>query len=405
MPAAKEYAPEPGSDESTEESGESSDTGVEEEQEPFSRNLSGGTTQSTATPQPPKPKFVRPRGYMLAVGVVLAVCAGAVNTTAFKTLGDPGGFVSHVTGSTTKVGIELENYLADRKPAEQWMRQVGLIFSFVFGAFLCGLLVDKNELHFGKSFYGVALVGNSALLCTTAFLGHEATDGGVRQYWALVCAAVACGLQNAMCTSHFGAVVRTTHVTGTATDIGSTAGRILAILLRRRCKKSRLTEIDVAEIDADKTKLLILLLMFFGFFLGAFFGAYLSNWHDTYAFFVPAAITGTTGLVYALFRDMLKKAFKEYLNKDEIMEEVRDVEHEVEHALEELAEIRQKAAADPTFRETAEDAAIKHVASGLKKTLAEIKQVEADLVHAPDPETVVTRTASRHTHTSPTPPV
>jgi uncharacterized membrane protein YoaK (UPF0700 family) len=343
---------------------------------------------------PPPPKFVRPRGYMLAVGAGLAVCAGMVNSIAVKTLGT---VVSHVSGSVTLVGVELEHYFEGESQVPHWQPAALCVVCFIFGAFLCGLLVDKNELHFGKSFYGVALMGNSLLLVAAAVIG----DSESRQFfehaqshteYASYCAAVACGLQNAMCTSHFGAVVRTTHVTGTATDIGSTAGRVCAILIKRRFRISQLTYIDKAEIDADGTKLLILIMLFTGFLVGSWFGAFLAEWHSTLAFLIPASITGVVGFVYCLFREQLKKAWNEWANRDEIEKEMEEVEHDVEHALQELVEIKRSMSA-PT---TAEREGLRHVTANLKHALKEIKHIECELVHAPDPETKAVRHTKSH---------
>jgi uncharacterized membrane protein YoaK (UPF0700 family) len=350
-------------------------------------NLSGSSSRGKSDEdKPTKEKkdskaqftFVRPRAYMLVVGCLLAVCAGTVNSIAVKILGSK---VSHVTGSVTEVGVQLEGILHGGDEDSTWYKAALLVVFFIIGAFLCGLLVDKNELHFGKAFYGNALMGNSALLIAAAFIGHE--EGTHMQDYATYCAAVACGLQNAMCTSHFGAVVRTTHVTGTATDIGSTAGRVCAILMKRGCRRRRLTSLDKAEIDADGTKLVILLLMFLGFLNGTLFGAFLAEWHSSYAFLVPAAITGTVGFVYVLFRRNLKKCFKEWSNRDEIEQEMEEVEHEVEHALEDLDKITRNLTSATT---TAEQAGIRHVAANLMHVLEEIKRIEADLVQSPDPE-------------------
>lgn len=78
--------------------------------------------------------------------------------------------------------------------------------------------------------------------------------------WLPVClVAAALGLQNAMCTSHFGAIFRTTHVTGTVTDIGSTLGRISIIYLRKGCRRSRLSDVELAEVGVDRRKLAVLL--------------------------------------------------------------------------------------------------------------------------------------------------
>jgi uncharacterized membrane protein YoaK (UPF0700 family) len=331
---------------------------------------------------------------MLAVGAGLAVCAGTVNSIAVKTLGT---VVSHVTGSVTKVGVQLEYYFDDDdQEAPDWDQAALLVVFFIFGAFLCGLLVDKNELHFGKSFYGVALMGNSLLLVAAAVIG----DSESRQFfehaqshteYASYCAAVACGLQNAMCTSHFGAVVRTTHVTGTATDIGSTAGRVCAILIKRRFRISQLTLHDKAEIDADSTKLLILTMLLTGFLVGTWFGAFLAEWHSTFAFLVPASITGAFGFVYCVFRNQLKKAFKEWANRDDIEKEMEEVEHEVEHALQELDELKRSMSVQHIT--SAEQEGLRHVTANLKHALQEIKHIESELVHAPDPETTSVRHA------------
>ena len=60
--------------------------------------------------------------------------------------------------------------------------------------------------------------------------------------------AAACGLQNAMCTSHFGGIVRTSHVTGTVTDLGSILGRISMIYLRKSWGQRQLNEIEAGVL-------------------------------------------------------------------------------------------------------------------------------------------------------------
>jgi uncharacterized membrane protein YoaK (UPF0700 family) len=238
---------------------------------------------------------------MLAVGAILSACAGMVNVIVFQEI--PGTFVTHQTGSLAKTAMEMEGVHMVREFDPQSASEHALvILSFVFGAFLCGLVIDKNTVHFGgNSFYGVALIGNSALI----FGAMAALPGRGAAYLA----AMACGLQNAMCTSHFTAVVRTTHVTGSFTDIGSTSGRIVAILLRRRCGR-RLSKVDKAELWVDGTKLLMLLLLCAGFFLGCFSGAYLQTHLAKAALIVPAAITGTMGFAYTFTYGLMMRLFK-----------------------------------------------------------------------------------------------
>ena len=146
-----------------------------------------------------------------------------------------------------------------------------LVFSFLLGAYTCGLLIDKNQVHFlGKAFYGLALVLNSSLLVTAAFIPGRLLP---------VClVSAACGLQNAMCTSHFGAIIRTTHVTGTMTDIGSTFGRISMIYLRKGCRRSKLNDVERAEVGVDARKLGVLFGLWSFYFMGGLFGVYMETW-------------------------------------------------------------------------------------------------------------------------------
>lgn len=42
---------------------------------------------------------------------------------------------------------------------------------FLFGAFLCGLIIPKGQIHLGgKALYGTALLGESVLLMVAAFI-------------------------------------------------------------------------------------------------------------------------------------------------------------------------------------------------------------------------------------------
>ena len=214
----------------------------------------------------------------MGFGWCLAACAGAANTIAFKSWHL---YASHVTGSTSAMAFRLEGYhqgewgsetgkfwcrlfifksnkylcyflgliafrqwLPKQKEQESLKEACLLVLSFLVGAYACGLLIDKNQVHFmGKAFYGLALVLNSSLLSFAAFVPGRLLP---------VClVAAACGLQNAMCTSHFGAIIRTTHLTGTVTDIGSTLGRISMIYLRKGCRRSRLDHVERAEVGVD----------------------------------------------------------------------------------------------------------------------------------------------------------
>jgi len=265
--------------------------------------------------------FKRPAVWVLVFGWVLAICAGFVNAVSFRSWGL---YVSHVTGSTAAVGLRIERVHSGRQQFGELGDALWLVFAFLVGAFACGLLVDKNTVHFlGKAFYGAALVGNSLLLVAATIVSSRLASACF--------AAAACGLQNAMCTSHFGAVVRTTHVTGTVTDIGSTLGRMAMIFVRNGCTLSRLNVLEKAEVGVDARKLLVLLPMWCSFLIGCIAGAYAENALRHYAMLLPAGFTFTLGSCYLLFRQVLKDYFKGLARKD-LKADVKDVQDAFAHA-------------------------------------------------------------------------
>eukprot|EP00929_Paragymnodinium_shiwhaense_P094120 TRINITY_DN5456_c0_g1_i1.p1 TRINITY_DN5456_c0_g1~~TRINITY_DN5456_c0_g1_i1.p1 ORF type:complete len:477 (-),score=109.70 TRINITY_DN5456_c0_g1_i1:660-2048(-) len=253
-----------------------------------------------------------PSQYVLIVGVVLAGCAGFVNATAFLTCG---GFVSHVTGTTSKLGLALEGYYTEDGQVARVLESLFLLVSFLVGAVLCGMLVSRNEVHFGTSAYGIALCVNSVLLLVAVGIFDITTPSGWPVYFqakwlALYLQSAACGLQNGMCTAHFGAVVRTTHLTGLTTDSGLTIGRLLSILIRARCNKRNFRKLDWAEVNVDLKKLLVFASLFAGYVLGVCSGASLSAVLSIHALFIPAFITGCGGLTYSVLKANCLEAFQ-----------------------------------------------------------------------------------------------
>ncbi|CAJ1346804.1 unnamed protein product [Effrenium voratum] len=261
--------------------------------------------------------FQRPKFWVMGFGWCLAACAGAANVIALKSWNL---YASHVTGNTSAMAFRLEGYHQGEFGSETFREAFFLVFSFLVGAYTCGLLIDKNQVHFGgKSFYGLALLMNSCLLVEAAFIPGRLLPA------CLV--AGACGLQNAMCTSHFGAIVRTTHVTGTVTDIGSTLGRISMIYLRKGCRRSRLDDIERAEVGVDARKLAVLFGLWSFYFVGGLVGIYMENLipgPPTRALLVPAFFTGSLGLFYVAFRQLLKEALMDYIKR---LEEARLQSH------------------------------------------------------------------------------
>lgn len=148
-------------------------------------------------------------------GAALAATAGYVNATGY--LGTAHRGLTHVTGQVTQLGIDL--VLHD---VASTLHVGSLVVAFIFGAMLSGALIRSTELTDAEQErYGVVLFLEAVLLGVAAVT--RAVDVGPSEL--LVAAAM--GLQNAMATTYSGAIVRTTHMTGIATDLGITFGRAL----------------------------------------------------------------------------------------------------------------------------------------------------------------------------------
>lgn len=147
-------------------------------------------------------------------GCVLAFNAGCINSTAL--MGFTHLSASHVTGNVTLFASAF---------AEGQFEQMAMIcivlLSFLFGAVISGFVVGSTPLQAGKC-YGKALLIEAGLLVISLVLFS------VQSFWGQVFAAMACGLQNSMVATYSGAVIRTTHLTGLTSDMGSALGNWLA---------------------------------------------------------------------------------------------------------------------------------------------------------------------------------
>ncbi|MBS0590976.1 MAG: DUF1275 domain-containing protein, partial [Proteobacteria bacterium] len=148
--------------------------------------------------------------WVLAGGGVLAFVAGMVNAVGY--LGFRHQAVTHMTGNTSLFGIAT-----GQGDVAELLHFGGLMVSFVIGCAISGLLIGDSVLQLGRR-YGIALVLESILLFLAVPLLHARSDYGL---WL---ASAACGLQNAMAGTFSGAVVRTSHMSGIVTDLGTFLG-------------------------------------------------------------------------------------------------------------------------------------------------------------------------------------
>lgn len=200
----------------------------------------------------------------------LAFIAGSVNAIALLGFNHQG--VSHLTGSSSLLGVEMANGNFSEALHLLW-----IILSFVLGAAVSGYLIGNQSLKLGRR-YGVALLLVALLLLLAMYfllhgnnLGHYLASG-------------ACGLQNAMTSAFSGALVRTTHVTGLFTDLGI----IIGLWLRGQ--------------KADKRRVILYLTLISGFISGGLVGAMNFNSFSFLAMLVPAGLAAVMAIVYFMLR-------------------------------------------------------------------------------------------------------
>jgi len=226
------------------------------------------------------------------VGIVLSIAAGACNAIAFAKFKY---YVSHVSGSATAIGLRDVDQKLQKGPVDV---PVWLIVYFIVGACVCGLIIHSNGMRLGQARYEVALflVAGMELVCWYHNLE--------RAEWL----AAAMGLQNALITQWSTAVVRTTHMTGTATDLGSSLGRTTMRFIRLG---GNLEDEDWNHHVADRKKLVLMICLLLSFILGGFAGSVGYNSYKIHALIIPAGMTMMLGLFHIAYCILKKEEVKE----------------------------------------------------------------------------------------------
>jgi uncharacterized membrane protein YoaK (UPF0700 family) len=162
----------------------------------------------------------RTREANLHLGVTLAFVAGAVNSGGFLAVSQ---FTSHMTGILSLISEHLA--LGEARLAAAGLASFA---AFLAGASTSAILINwarRRRLH---SEFALALLFESLLLIAFGALGHnlDAYSGSFVTITVLLLCYVM-GLQNAIITKISGAEIRTTHMTGNATDLGIELGKLV----------------------------------------------------------------------------------------------------------------------------------------------------------------------------------
>jgi len=215
---------------------------------------------------------------------LLCVTAGFVNAAGFLAFSV---LTTNVTGHAA--------LFAERIAMQDWKtaRVVALwMFLFLAGAFVSSLIVSfigRNQ----RFSYVIPIFVEMAILLGVAIFGHRYDGSLVAKEIFAGGLLFAMGLQNSLVSIVSGSVVRTTHLTGTFTDLGIELGQVL----------QKTTE----DKKALKSRIKLRSAIIFFFMCGALAGAYLFRLFSFHAFFIPLFI-----LVFTLLADVYRITVQRY---------------------------------------------------------------------------------------------
>lgn len=212
----------------------------------------------------------------VVLGIILAFIAGAVNAGGFFLVDN---YTSHVTGlmSTAAGDIAIKEYL-------KALMILFYIFCFVMGAtFTVIITLTARKFHLNSQ-YAIPLAMESIIIMTLSVIWLY---GEVKIPFFIASLCFLMGLQNALITKASSAIVRTTHISGMATDLGMEIGKYLFL------KKD--PEIRANLRDARRHLIII-----FSFFFGGIAGALSVQYIGIYTFFALATLLFAISMPTAL---------------------------------------------------------------------------------------------------------
>jgi uncharacterized membrane protein YoaK (UPF0700 family) len=219
---------------------------------------------------------------------LLGLTAGFVNAAGFLAFSV---LTTNVTGHAA--------LFAERLAMQDWKtaRVVALwMFLFLAGAFISSLIVSwvgKNQRYS----YVIPILIETFILFCVAVAGYKYDHSLVDKELFAGALLFAMGLQNSLVSMVSGSVVRTTHLTGTFTDLGIELAQVI--------QKNR----DDRAVLKTRIKLRLVIILFF--MAGALGGAYLFRFSGFHAFFIPVGILFGT-LVYDVFRITIKRYYRQF---------------------------------------------------------------------------------------------
>lgn len=213
--------------------------------------------------------------FIYSIWFLMSFQAGYVNVGGFY---ESGNFVSHVTGTSSQIGINLVNM--------NWLTLFSFIIvllAFIGGAAFASYYIEGVKiLNKSKPRYTFVLYVKAIFFGLIFILSsHEWSEVFSIEKQFIIYAIIfllsfCCGVQNSTCAIATGGFLKPTHMTGLSTDIGIFISKIFA--WRKIGKK------DIGE-DVNKHKVRIGILC--SFIAGGFVASIIFSVNGHYGFLFP----------------------------------------------------------------------------------------------------------------------
>lgn len=204
----------------------------------------------------------------------MAFMAGAINAGGFLAVHR---YTSHVTGAVSSLADHLA--LGEMRLAASMLT---MVLAFIAGAANATFWLHWSRRRRLRAAWGAPIAGEALLLLLFGLMGaHLARHPGFLTPPTVLLLCFIMGMHNTLVTKLSAGLLRSTHMTGIATDIG--------IELAKLCYVNRRQHHRIQPVRANRQKLAVYLLILALFFAGGVAGA-LGFGYAGYGFTVPLAL-------------------------------------------------------------------------------------------------------------------
>lgn len=233
----------------------------------------------------------------IVIWSMLGFQAGFLNAFGFLACG---WFVSHVTGIGTQIGLAIGNNTISYE-----VQLIGFPLAFIFGAFVSGCFTSARIERGLAPLYDRVMIlmplGIAGLLFTGTQGGFGVFGEGLvleRDFILLYGLTFLCGLQNSCIAALTQGQIRTTHLTGLSTDIGTDAARAL------------FGRLSGSELKLTRRMNITRVSIFIAFSMGSVVSVLETQRYQYKALWIPLVISTGIVAVLTLIRKHLDEVWK-----------------------------------------------------------------------------------------------